>query len=69
MFEMRHNSEVLDKMGLGEYCDSPYDSYLRAINFARSSLDINKQVYLASHLRMDGILATGQLISSGIPSI
>jgi hypothetical protein len=66
MFEMSYNSDVIEKMGLGEYCKSPHDAYLRAIDFARNGNDIDKQVYLTSHLRMDGIFATAQLISSGM---
>ena len=67
MFEMSHNSDVLEKMGLGEYCKSPHDAYLRAIDFAQNGNEIDKQVYLTSHLRMDGIFATAQLISGSIP--
>ncbi len=66
IFEMLHNSQILDKMGLGEYCDNPHDAYIRAIKFAHNNHYIDKQVYFTSHLRMDGIFATAQLISGSI---
>tara|TARA_B100000315_G_C14525413_1_gene563575 strand:+ start:412 stop:1464 length:1053 start_codon:yes stop_codon:yes gene_type:complete len=66
IFEMGHNASVLEQMGLGEICVNPYDAFKKAILYINDNNKINQQIYLTSHLRMDGILATAELITGRI---
>lgn len=65
-FEMLHNSEVLQKLKVGERCESPCEAYLKAIDFVNSEGEIQNQLLKTGNLRTDGVLATSNFIISKI---
>ena len=64
-FEMEHNINVLEKLGVGENCSSPFDAYLKGVEFTKCKDLIDLQIMKTSHLRTDGVLATANIITGG----
>lgn len=62
MFEMEHNTKVLNKLKIGEYCESPYIAYKKALTYVNNREAMNLQRYRTAHLRMDGVSATARAI-------
>ncbi|MBU1145324.1 MAG: hypothetical protein KJ971_05660 [Firmicutes bacterium] len=62
-FEMEYNSKILEKLGVGESCKNPYDSYRKALEFISDNDKVELQIFRTSHLRTDGVLATAKLIT------
>jgi len=62
-FEMLHNSEVLKELKVGERCESPFEAYLKAIDFVNSEDEIEYQLLKTGHLRTDGVFATSKFIT------
>lgn len=65
-FEMIHNCNILEKLNVGQRCDNPFQTYLLALEYINSSDLIDKQSLRTSHLRMDGVFATANLIINGV---
>jgi len=65
-FEMIHNCNVLEKLKVGQRCVDPFQAYLQALEFIGSRDLIDKQLLRTSHLRMDGVFATANLILNGV---
>lgn len=61
-FEMLHNSDVLEELKVGERCNSPFDAYLKAVDFVNSGDNVENQLMKTSHLRTDGVFATSNFI-------
>ena len=66
MMEMNYNSKVIEEMDLGKKCLNPIDAYENAISFSKINQKIKEQQYLTSHLRMDGIFKTAEMIINHI---
>ena len=65
-FEMYHNGKVIVDMGLGEYNNDPYSSYINAVKYANNLESINLQQFKTVHLRTDGIFATTKFILNNL---
>lgn len=61
-FEMLHNSEILQELKVGERCESPFDAYLKAIDFVNSEVAMENQLLKTRQLRTDGVFATSNFI-------
>lgn len=61
-YEMLHNCEILEQLKVGERCDSPFDAYCKAIEFASSKEELSSQFLKTAHLRTDGVFATSNFI-------
>ena len=61
-FEMNHNGKVIINLGVGEYCNDPYESYLNALSYVKDESLISLQEFRTIHLRTDGIFATAKFI-------
>ena len=65
-FEMYHNGQVIVDMGLGEYNNDPYTSYIDAVKYANNLESISLQQFKTVHLRTDGIFATSKFILNNL---
>ena len=63
MYEMKYNATVIEQMGLGETFLNPYECFINAVQYINDEKMIDKQIFLTSHLRMDGIFATAEIIT------
>ena len=65
-FEMYHNGQVIVDMGLGQYNNDPYTSYIDAVKYANNVESINLQQFKTVHLRTDGIFATTKFLLNNL---
>ncbi len=65
-FEMVHNCNVLEKLKVGQRCEDPFQAYIHALEFVDSKELVEKQLLRASHLRLDGVFATANLVVNGV---
>tara|TARA_Y100001970_G_C14250705_1_gene871626 strand:- start:4886 stop:5929 length:1044 start_codon:yes stop_codon:yes gene_type:complete len=63
-YEMIHNSNVIERLLIGQKSKDAFHAYKDAIEYLKDQEQVSQQIYRTSHLRMDGVFATADIIAN-----